>query len=151
MGGRQAPLRWLAAAAEQHPQLRLGLNYALPHQPAAFEVCYTRAKCVYKQQVIYHTWVWNHRVRKSELFSELKNLLRFPDGRMPKKRKMKVEDVEARLHAKHEYTTALTLLAHCMWDAGVAAEKATRYRLGKTFHTLALPEFVAWLRLDLQQ
>ena len=62
--------------------------------------------------------------------------------------RMKVADVEARLHAKQAYTAALVLLAHCMWEGGVAAERVAQYRLAKTFHTLVLPEFVSWLRLD---
>ena len=35
----------------------------------------------------YSSWVWEHKVAKGELFSQIKELLRFPDGRVPRKNK----------------------------------------------------------------
>ena len=36
-------------------------------------------------QVGYNAWVWENKVHKVDLFTDLKVLLRFHDGRVPKK------------------------------------------------------------------
>jgi len=141
------PLRWLEAAAVKHPSLRFGYKYAIPQARTAYEMEFQQARLIHKTQVSYSGWVWNHKARKPDLFADLKDLLRFPDGRVPKKRKLKVPDVEARLHAEGTYSHALALLS--AQGGGTPEEGALRrapHRQRKIFHTAVLPEFVAWLR-----
>ena len=38
-------------------------------------------------QVPYQAWVWDNKIGKTDLFADLKSLLRLPDGRVPLKRK----------------------------------------------------------------
>jgi len=149
--GQQPPLAWLAAAAESQPTLRFGLKWAHPSSKAAYEAVYQEARLIHKTQVSYHGWVWEHKVAKAALFDELKALLRFPDGRVPRKRKLKAADVEARLRAAGAYTQAVMLLAYHANDWGGAREVraegvAVPVRQERVFHSLVLPEFVAWLR-----
>lgn len=139
--GEEPPLRWLQAATERHPALSLGLKCAMPHKPAAYEHLFSDSRCLARMQVSYYGWLWDHKVQKKDLFQQLKSLLCFPDDRVPKKRRLKVKDVEVRLHAQGSYAHALELLSHYGWGESSAAFK----RRVKAFHTVVLPEFVAWL------
>jgi len=147
-----APLPWLAAAAASQPTLRLGLMWAQPSTMAACEAVFQDARLIHKAQMSYSSWVWEHKVAKGELFGQIKELLRFPDGRVPRKNKLKVADVEARLRHAGSYTQAVLLLAQHGWGAAAAEAEAVRaassaspLRRLKLFHRSVLPEFVAWL------
>jgi len=138
------PIVWCEAAATRHPSLRFGLKYALPHARAAYEMEWQKATLTHKTQVSYHGWIWNHQLRKPDVFADLKGLLRFPDGRVPKKRKLKVPDVEARLHAEGTYSRALALLSQG-WATPEEGMRRAPQSQRRLFQTAVLPEFVAWL------
>lgn len=144
-----APLPWLAAAAEAHPSLRLSFKWAQPSSRTAFEAVFQDARLIHQTQTSYSAWVWDHKIAKNELFGQLKGLLRFPDGRVPRKQKLKAVDVEWRLHQAGAYTQALVLLAHHGWGAAAAEAVAERAESAtspmKLFHRVVLPEFAAWL------
>lgn len=141
--GGHAPLEWLAAAAERHPALQFGLKYALPHEPSACELEYQRGRRIFVTGVPYQAHVWHNKIGKEDLFTDLKSLLRLPDGRVPLKRKLKVLDVEAMLHGHGEYARALRLLSLTRGWGESATANASRY--AKLFQTIVLPEFVGWL------
>ena len=143
-----APLPWLAATAALQPTLRLGLMWAQPDTLAASEAVFQGGRLIHKSKMNYSSWVWDHKVAKEELFEEIKELLRFPDGRVPRKNKLKVADVEARLREAGAYTQAIVLLAQRVWGEAEAARAASSdgaLRGVKFFHRSVLPEFVAWL------
>lgn len=137
--GDSPPLQWLDAAARQYPSLRLGFKYAIPAAAEAYEMEFLQGRLVAKAQVSYASWMWRARVRRPEFFVELKELLRLPDGRLPKKRRLTAADVEARLLAGGELQRAVELL-HTSVN-GLAGKS----RLKKLWRGEVLPEFVAWL------
>jgi hypothetical protein len=147
-----APLPWLAAAAASQPTLRFGLMWAQPDTMVASEVVFQDARLIHKSKMSHSSWLWDHKVAKRELFGQIKELLRFPDGRVPRKNKLKAADVEARLRQAGSYTQAIVLLAQHGWGAAAAEAEAARaassdgaLRRVKFFHRSVLPEFVAWL------
>jgi hypothetical protein len=147
-----APLPWLAAAAASQPTLRFGLMWAQPDTMVASEVVFQDARLIHKSKMSHSSWLWDHKVAKEELFGQIKELLRFPDGRVPRKNKLKAADVEARLRQAGSYTQAIVLLAQHGWGAAAAEAEAARaassdgaLRRVKFFHRSVLPEFVAWL------
>lgn len=137
------PLRWLEAIAAQEPGLRFGLKYALPHVPAAFEVEYQRGKRILKTQVSYAAWAWKHKAEQGAVFTQLKALLRLPDGRLPRKRRVTAANIEERLRAQGAYLPALQLLGDSVRGGSWAGLAHTHAKL---FHELVLPEFATWLR-----
>jgi hypothetical protein len=143
------PLPWLAAAAEAQPSLRLSFKWAQPESRTAFEAVYQDARLIHRTQVSFTSWVWEHKVAKDELFAQLKGLLRFPDGRVPRKQKLKAVDVEWRLHQAGAYTQAVVLLVYHGWGAAAAEAVAENAQSAssplKLFHRVVLPEFAAWL------
>jgi len=137
--GDSPPLRWLDAAAQEHPSLRLGFKYAVPATAEAYEMEYLQGRLVCRAQVSFATWMWGNRVHRPAFFQELKALLHLPDGRLSRKRKLTAEDVEARLLAGGELPRAVELLSASVrgW--------AGKSRLKKLWRAQVLPEFVAWL------
>ena len=151
-----APLAWLEEAAAAQPALRLGLKWAEPDAKAAFEAVYQQGRLIVpKAQVSFNAWVFDYKVDKRDLFSEIKGLLAFPDGRVPKKRRPKTAlDVEKRLRKAGAYTQAVMLLAYHGIGGAVGAEHAAwgledvprgSVRL---FQKVVLPDFVAWLNSE---
>jgi len=138
-----APLAWLKSAAEQHPTLRLGLKYAIAEDAQAYEVEYIQGRRTHMSQVSYAVWAWENKVDSSTYFHELKQLLRFPDGRVPKKRKLKLGDIEARLVAEGTYERAVGLLSGSIFS--ISGWDGPSRRSQKLFHGVVLPQFVAWL------
>ena len=115
---------------------------------AASEAVFQGGRLIHKSKMNYSSWVWDHKVAKEELFEEIKELLRFPDGRVPRKNKLRGADVEARLREAGAYTQAVVLLAQRVWGEAEAARAASSdgaLRGVKFFHRSVLPEFVAWL------
>jgi len=137
--GSAPPLLWLKAAAETFPTLRLGFKYALPATAEAYELEYLQGRLVYSTQVSVASYMWANRVHRPEFFAQLKELLRLPDGRVPKKKRLTPAQVEARLLAGGELARAVEMLDHTVrgW--------AGKSRLKKLFRGVVLPEFVAWL------
>jgi len=144
--GGGPPLKWLQVAAEAHPSLRFGLKYALPCERAAFEVEYQHARRIHQTQVSYQAWLWNHKVSKNDIFADLKRLLNFPDGRVPKKRKLTIAELRNRLQANEVYTHALELVARDVRGLEDAARRVQSHRFAKLFQTTVLPEFHTWLQ-----
>lgn len=106
------PLRWLQEAAAQHAQVSLNFKYAVLEPAAAYELAFLQGRLVYKTQVSVASWMWTNRVPRIEFFSSLHGMLSktFPDGRLPKKRRLTAADVEARLVEAGELSRAVDLL-----------------------------------------
>jgi len=139
--GEHAPLAWLERAAVAHPQLRLGLKYAKPELAEAHQIEYNMARRTHATQVSYAAWVWERKVDSTSYFCELRRLLRFPDNRVPRKRKLTLDDVYARLQLQDTYEHAIGLLGDRVsgWDR-------PKRRIEKLFNWVVLPQFIVWLR-----
>lgn len=153
----RAPLAWLEHAATAQPSLRLGLKWADPDSKAAHEAVYQQGRLINRAQVSFNAWVFDHKVDKRDLFGEIKGLLAFPDGRVPKKRRpKKASDVEKRLRKAGAFTEAVMLLAyhgvggvdgteqqHAAWGVEDIPHRSVRL-----FREVVLPDFVAWLNSE---
>lgn len=139
--GDGAPLAWLGHAAVANPSLRLGLKYALPQRAEAHEIEYNMAKRTHATQVSYAAWVWERKVDATSYFCELRSLLRFPDNRVPRKKKLTLDDVYTRLCVQDTYEVAIGLLGDRVsgWDR-------PKRRIEKLFNWVVLPQFIVWLR-----
>lgn len=151
----RAPLAWLEEAATAQPSLRLGLKWAEPEAKAAYEAVYQQGRLINRTQVSFNAWVFDHKVDKRDLFGEIKGLLAFPDGRVPKKRRPKTAlDVEKRLRKAGAYTQAVMLLAYHGVGGIDGAEHAAwgvedvPHRSVRLFREVVLPDFVAWLNSE---
>mmetsp|Transcript_34970 Transcript_34970/g.112306 ORF Transcript_34970/g.112306 Transcript_34970/m.112306 type:complete len:290 (-) Transcript_34970:106-975(-) len=138
--GEGPPERWLQSAAAHHPRLRFDLHYLLLDVPSAFEVGYLRGQRLFRSQVSVDSWMWRHRVERDAFFAELKGLLGLPDGRLPRKRKLKPAEVEARLAARGAADDAILLLCQHLQRGARSYGRAT-----KLWYQTVLPEFAAWL------
>lgn len=139
--GDNAPLAWLERAAVAHPQLRLGLKYAQPELAAAHQIEYNMAKRTHATQVSYAAWVWERKVDATSYFCELRRLLRFPDNRVPRKKKLTLDDIYSRLYVQGTYGHAIGLLS----DRVTGWERPQR-RIEKLFTWVVLPQFLVWLQ-----
>jgi hypothetical protein len=85
--------------------------------------------------------MWEHKAEKSGYFWALKDLCRFPDGRVPRKRKLKLDDITARISSAGNHQEALERLRE-----SIAKEwSQPGRRLDRLFRETVLPQFVIWL------
>lgn len=133
------PIKWVCAAAALYPSLDLGYKFSLPEAQEAYELVFLRGRLEYKTRVSVASWLWAHRADRHDFFLRLKMLLNFPDGKSPKKKKLKAADVEARLLDTGELAPILEMLNSSI--SGWAGKS----RLRKLWRSSVLPEFVVWL------